>query len=867
MLNVNLPDKLADLELLASNYYWSWNHDLWTLFSQVDEETWEATRNPVATLVAAKDSRLEELASNADFTKTLKEKTDRFRSYMSDSKTWYETEVGPRADNLVAYFSAEFGIHEALPIYSGGLGVLAGDHVKSSSDLGVPMVFVGLFYKEGYFRQEIDQDGQQQDKYSFQDPEKMSLELVKNKDGSDLEISVALAERTVYAKVWRAPVGRNDLYLLDTNLEKNSAEDQELTARLYGGGREMRMAQEIVLGIGGIHVLEALKLKPTAYHMNEGHSGFFQLQRVLNTMTEKNLNFEEARLLCSANCLFTTHTPVPAGNETFDLPLIHKYFYQYVHQLDISWHRFLELGLVAEKSDYKYFSLTVFALNFSRFYNGVSELHGRIAKKMWRNLWEQVPEVDNPISHITNGVHVPTWTCDEYKSLFTEELGEDWPSQLSNPDYWQKVNAISDEKILATKKERKKKMIHLVRKLMTEQLHRNGEALDEIAEVKNYLHEDVLTVGFARRFATYKRATLIFKDEERLAQIVNHPERPVQFVFAGKAHPADKPGQEFIQSIYKISRKPEFKGKVIILENYDMNISRHMVSGVDVWLNNPRRPMEASGTSGQKVPLNFGLNFSVLDGWWREGYDGKNGWTIGKEKDYPTDEVQDLEDANDFYSTLEETIVPLYHSTDSNQNWVNKTKESLISNIARFSTYRMVQDYTNKFYTPAISYGNWFASKENREHVDEYIKTRRFLRRNWSALSFTNVQLSGAVVEAPSNYDSYKTTPSHHTEFPVDDTLPGRVFETVQSDVEVSAYLGEIEPDNIQVELVVTDSECNQSISYVDMGLKSKDDSGCYTFATHFESPDKSTKRLRVRLVPTMPHLQNKFEFGYTTWL
>ncbi|MCB0419829.1 MAG: alpha-glucan family phosphorylase [Bdellovibrionales bacterium] len=867
MSSFNLPDKLQDLSLMAQNYYWSWSQDVWPLYERLSPEKWTDTRNPVACLQSASPNALEQLAGDPEYVSLVKKKGDAFRKYLNEPNTWYAKNFANTSTELIAYFSAEFGIHEALPIYSGGLGVLAGDHVKSSSDLGVPMVFVGLFYSEGYFTQQIDSQGQQQDVYAFQDPQSMSLSLMKSDSGSPLNVSVKIAERNVDLQIWRAEVGRNSLYLLDSNIDTNSTNDRQLTSRLYGGDREMRIAQEIILGIGGIHALKALKLEPTAFHMNEGHSGFFQLQRVLNTMSEKQVNFEEARLLCSANCLFTTHTPVPAGNETFELPLIHKYFYQYVKQLDISWHRFLELGLVSEKSDYKYFSLTVFALNFSRFYNGVSELHGRIAKKMWRSLWKDVPEVDNPISHITNGVHVPTWTCLEFKNLFAQELDEDWISHLSDQNFWDRIREIPDAKIKNIKIERKKKLIQLVRRLMAEQLHRNGESPNAISEVKDFLDENVLTIGFARRFATYKRATLIFKDEERLAKIVNNPDRPVQFIFAGKAHPADIPGQEFIKKIYQISRKPEFKGKIVILENYDMNISRHMVSGVDVWLNNPRRPMEASGTSGQKVPLNFGINFSVLDGWWREGYDGKNGWTIGKEKDYPSDDVQDLEDANDFYSTLEETIIPLYLSTSDSDNWITRTKESLISNIARFSTYRMVQDYTQKFYIPAINYGKYFSIESNKEHMDAYIKTRRFLRRNWGAVTFTNVSLSGAVAEAPSKYPEYKLTPSHHTEFPVDDTLPGRVFETVQSKIEISAYLGEMTPEHVKAEIVVTDSEKRDEISYMEMNVTDRDDRGCYTFSADFASKDKSTKRLRIRLVPTMPHLQNKFEFGYTAWL
>ncbi|MCO4792876.1 MAG: alpha-glucan family phosphorylase [Bacteriovoracaceae bacterium] len=865
-----LPKTLETLNSIAGNYWWSWNQESWKLFEQLNPKTWAETRNPVLTLLQAEDSAINKLSEDKGYLGHLEWVTSNFNNYLNRDETWFSKNHSSTAtkENPIAYFSAEFGIHEALPIYSGGLGVLAGDHVKSSSDLGIPMAFVGLFYKNGYFTQQIDGEGQQVDVYGDFDAEELSLTRALDKNGKEVLVEVSLPERKVSIKVWKAMVGQNPLYLLDTNLPENSKEDQDLTARLYGGDREMRMSQEIVLGIGGVKVLAAMGVTPSVWHMNEGHSGFFQLERTKRAMEEHNLNFEEAKIFCASNCLFTTHTPVPAGNESFSLPVMHKYFHEYIKELDISWHRFINLGLVDEKTDHKFFSLTVFALNFSRFHNGVSELHGRIAAKMWKKQWPEVPEMDNPISHVTNGVHVQTWTSLEMKNMYREFMGGDWEDQLANHSWWEKAHNIPNTEMKKTKIQLKNKMISMVRTQLKEQLKRNGESQDAIAEVDNYLSENCLTVGFARRFATYKRATLIFKDLDKLESLVNDPNRPVQFIFAGKAHPADIPGQTFIKEIYQISRTPRFRGKVIILENYDMNISRHMVSGVDVWLNNPRRPMEASGTSGQKVPLNAGLNFSVLDGWWREGFNGQNGWTIGEEKDYPNDDIQDFEDAHDFYRTLGETIVPLYYNGKFEDGvsdaWIDKCKESIVSNISHFSTQRMVQDYMNEFYTKAWSYGESFRENELSK-VKSYIEERRFLQRNWPVVTLNSVQISGAHLDVASDFEAMKDTPSHHVEYPKDASLPGRVIETVESDIEFNAYLGDISPEQVKAELVISDGVDN--ITYSEFSCLNRDQDGTWKFKTQFKSPDGKPRRLRVRMYPTMDHLASKFEFSTCSWL
>lgn len=879
MFRENLPQSITHINKLCHNLWWSWNQESYSLFERMDELLWQKTRNPVKVLNSLSERRLEELSQDKDFVQQLNQISGQLEQYLEQSKTWFNGEHTGLNNELIAYFSAEYGIHESLPIYSGGLGVLSGDHVKSASDLGVPMVFVGLFYENGYFLQKIDEQGQQVDEYEIHPPKDLPIKKALSPNSQEqLSFTLDFPEREVHVNVWEATIGRVKAYLLDSNHPKNSEEDKRITARLYGGDREMRISQEIILGIGGIKALEKLQLTPTAFHMNEGHSGFFQIERIRQTMEREKLSFEEAKIRCASNCVFTTHTPVPAGNEVFELPLMHKYFYERAKELGISWHRFLDLGLVSHKTDYKYFSLTVFALNVSRFFNGVSELHGRIAKKMWRGQWPDIPEAMNPITHITNGIHVQTWMALETKQLLSEHLDNDWREKITDPEFWNKVKEIPYSEIQSVQKNLKVKMIELTRRLLKQQLQEQGCSRAEVDEVSNALDPNALTIGFARRFATYKRANLIFKDLKRLEKIVHNPERPVQFIFAGKAHPADVPGQEYIKEIYEISRRPEFRGKVIILENYDMNISSHMVAGVDVWLNNPRRPMEASGTSGQKVPINFGLNFSVLDGWWREGYNGKNGWVIGKDKDYPSQEVQDFEDANDFYNTLEETILPLYYQKENSdltdnglsQEWIEMAKESFRSNIAEYSMLRVVKDYTNKLYIPAITYGKKFRSKDGKQVINDYLSTRRFLQRNWKDICVQSFSFGDQYIEVGSNYDHYKTTPEHHVDFQVDDTIPGRVFEATSINADVNLYLGDLNPEQLRADLIETDTSTSENqnqfkVHPLKWGEKQFD--GITRVTGEASSSDKNPKRWRLRITPRYEGLAHEQEFSLCTWL
>jgi starch phosphorylase len=860
--------KLSQLQELASNYWWSWNQDTWNVFSKINSEVWNETRNPV--LVLKKTQNIESLLTS-ELSQSIDTEYKKMQAYLNRSaknQTWFKKNFD-KVEGPIAYFSAEFGIHEALPIYSGGLGVLAGDHVKSASDLGLPMVFIGLFYSNGYFTQRIDKEGKQLDLYGKFDPENLSLTRVRDSKGELLTLELDLAHQKVKVYAHLAMVGTSPLYLLDSNHPDNTDEQKLLTAKLYGGDREMRISQEIILGIGGVKLLKALNIKPTAFHMNEGHSGFFQLERIKDAMKEHSLNFTEAKTLCAANCLFTTHTPVPAGNEAFSIPLMHKYFYHYIKELNISWRRFVELGLVPEKSDYKYFSLTVFAINVARFFNGVSELHGKIAKKMWRESWPNVPEFENPMSHITNGVHVQTWMSLTVKNLLNAKLGNTWEDELSNNEFWNRVGDFSTSEIRSVKREMKSKMISLVRTHLKKQLKENNESQSEIDAVDSYLDDRTIVIGFARRFATYKRATLIFKDLKKLEALLSNKDRPLAFVFSGKAHPQDIPGQKYIQEIYQYSRRPEFKGKIIILENYDMNISRHLVSGSDVWLNNPRRPMEASGTSGQKVPINFGLNFSVLDGWWREGFDGKNGWSIGEEKDFPNDEIQDFEDAQDFYKTLEQTVLPLYYNdfskgeTGASDKWIEKTKISFITNIARYSTQRMVQDYFTKFYVPAISHGAKF--KNNLDLVRTYINNKQYFKMNWKTLYFSYLHFDHPQVEVGSKFHETFNTPLHHVEFPLEDTIPGRVFETNNNHIHMGLYLGDINPETLVLEALISDPKTN-TISTQKFTLKGPAEDGVGHFELKLNVNNAVSNRVRFRVYGTNEVLAHPFEYGHMMW-
>ena len=698
----NLPERIKGLAELVYNLWWCWNFDATALLERIDHLLWEDSgHNPVQVMRRVAPDRLQQLANTPDFLEHYDRVWQDFTTYMDPDVTWFDARFPYAADHSVAYFSAEFGIHESLPIYSGGLGVLSGDHVKEASDMGIPLVGIGFLYPQGYFRQEIDAQGNQIARYDKLDFSQAPALAAKDRDGKDIIVGVDLPERTIYAKVYQIQVGRVALYLMDTNLEMNAEQDRVLTARLYGGDHEIRIMQEIVLGIGGVRVLRALGLHPNAFHMNEGHSAFLVLE-LTRELVEKGMLFDDAMKEVAEHSIFTTHTPVPAGNDAFGDPLMDKYFGAFYPKLGISREKFLAVA-----HDNGLFSMTVLGMRFSDQRNGVSKLHGEVARKMWAHIFNTEAE-ETPIGYITNGVHTATWLAPERIKFYDEVLETDWYERLDEPGIWTPLRDASDEKMWAIQKARKTALFEFSRGVWTRQLKRLNASAEAIERAQHALDPDALTIGFARRFATYKRATLFLHDPERMKKILNHAERPVQIIFAGKAHPADAPGQSFIRAVYQATLEAELEGKIVFLEDYGMDDARMLVAGVDVWLNNPRRPMEASGTSGEKAALNGVLNFSILDGWWAEGYNEKNGWEIGDPtKEYASDAEQDAADAQSFYDTLENEIIPLYYERDQDNiphAWLARSKESIATLAPVYSTRRMLSEYC-AYYLRAMAAG------------------------------------------------------------------------------------------------------------------------------------------------------------------
>jgi len=604
----------------------------------------------------------------------------------------------------VAYFSAEFGLHESLPIYSGGLGVLAGDHIKSASDLDIPLIGIGLFYSQGYFRQRLDRDGWQQEQYLQTDISQLPMEPAIGKNGEPIEVELVTRSGVIRAKVWRAKVGRCDLLLLDSNVDGNAPEDRELTSRLYGGDGRVRIRQELLLGVGGFRALKAMGITPALLHLNEGHSGFAVLEAIANRMQEEGLTFDQAVPRVSREVVFTTHTPVPAGHDRFNAGLIEEHLGPLRERLGLSDRQLMDLGREIAGNEFEEFCMTVLGLKLSRRANAVSALHGEVSRAMWTGLYPGKLEDEVPIGHITNGVHVPTWLAPQMFRIYDRHLGAGWLEKSGESRTWDGIENIDDGELWETHGALKLRLLEFVRRRAVEQSQRRGESPETLQRLSRVLSPDALTIGFARRFATYKRANLILADIEKLASMVNDPKRPVQFVFAGKAHPRDEPGKRVLQQIAELMRVPQFADKFVFVEDYDINVGRLFVQGVDVWLNNPRRPLEASGTSGQKVVLNGGLNLSVLDGWWAEAYDGLNGFAIGTGRTHSNMSVHDTRDGDDLYRTLREEVIPLYYQRDRDglpRGWIKRMKRTIRTLGWRFNANRMVMDYTLKCYVPA----------------------------------------------------------------------------------------------------------------------------------------------------------------------
>ncbi len=738
-----LPESLQELEYITKNMFWAWNSEYVDLFKRIDPNLWtQCGHNPVKMLGTVSQARLEDLSKNEGFVYQLNQAAEKLREHLK-MPTWYDRVYSKDSKPVIAYFSAEFGIHECLPIYSGGLGILAGDHLKSASDLGVPVIGIGLLYQKGYFRQYLNTDGWQQEHYIDNDFHNMPIELVRKKSKRPLTISVQFPQRNVICQIWKVTVGRVPLYLLDSNLPANSPQDRLITSSLYGGDVEMRICQEIILGIGGYKVLRALNLEPTVCHMNEGHAAFMGLERVRELRSSKSMTFEEAAEAARASNVFTVHTPVAAGSDEFSVELVDKYFGHYYGKLGINRKQFLSLGRKDPDDENEPFKMPVLAIRLSSHRNGVSQLHGEVSRKIWAKLWPDLPINEVPIKSVTNGVHAKTWLSGEMNQLFERYLGANWSDEIIDKSLWQNLDQVPDEEYWRTHQRGKERLVGFARKRLKRQMQRRGAFHTELNWADEVLNPEALTIGFARRFATYKRGNLLMKDPERLIRLLSDTEKPVQFVFAGKAHPRDVAGKEIIRQIIHFAKQQGIRRKIILIEDYDIDVARYLVQGVDVWLNNPRRPMEASGTSGMKAAINGVLNMSTLDGWWCEGYTPDGGWIIGAGEEYDDLGYQDAVESNAIFNLLENEVVPLFYTRSRDglpRNWIKRMKNTVKWCAPRFNTNRMVAEYTRKFYSPAANKWRYLtASAMARVRALSMWKTD--VRNAWQDISIEDVDI------------------------------------------------------------------------------------------------------------------------------
>ena len=845
-VNPQLPTRINKLMEISNNLWWSWNTDFLKIFKEIDEDLWaKINKNPVKFLKLVSQEKLEQAVLNPSVLKQYEKMVEDYEGYMNSRSTWFSRKYPNNSDNLIAYFSAEYGLDETIPIYSGGLGILSGDHLKSASDLGLPFVAVGLLYKNGYFHQKIDKYGNQQSTYKDIELNNMPINPVKDKKGEDLKILLKLPGKNLYLKVWNIKVGRVTLYLLDSDIPENEDPSyKEITLRLYGGDQEMRIKQEIVLGMGGVNLLKTLGLNPSVYHMNEGHSSFLLLEVMKNIIKEQKVSFDIARDITSSQTVFTTHTPVPAGNDIFPMALVEKYLKGYWTKLGIDKETFLKLGIKPNDTLDAGFNMGILALKIAGKKNGVSKLHGAVSRELFGDVWPNIAPNESPITHITNGIHTCTWLAPNLKQLYNKYLMPYWQDCIQVDETWKRIESIPNDKLWEEHTKRKVKLLELVKQNITTTMKNNGKSYEEINEITSKLNPNALTIGFARRFATYKRATLIFRDLERITQILNNTDKPVQIIFAGKAHPADKAGQDLIRYINEISMKPQFKGKIFILENYNIGIARYLVSGVDVWLNNPRRPMEASGTSGQKASVNGVINFSVLDGWWAEGYNGNNGWTIGTNDEYESYEIQDNADSTSIYNTLEEKIIPIYYDKNRNgisDKWLQLMKNSIISTGGKYSTSRMVCDYTDQLYMPLIELNSKYYS--DLSNVESYNTWKNKMNVSWDSIK----------IEQFNNLDNISIDAGNNIEVNCKITLPDVDVENVK----VEVYSGKI-----------TENGTIENITIIPMELTNRNDEEKeYTYKTKLELTTGGNYGYTFRVMPKHEMLLDAENLNLVKWI
>ncbi len=843
----SLPPQLEPLRKLAYNLYWDWNIEAKALFRRLDRDLWESSRhNAVWMLGTIGQERLNEVAEDEGFLAHMDRAVQQLDSYLQE-RTWYRQNrtLPDRDKECYAYFCAEYGLTHCLPIYAGGLGVLAGDHLKSASDLGLPLIAVGLLYQEGYFAQYLNPDGWQQEKYPLNDFYNMPLHLERNRDGSELRISVGYPGRTVWARVWRLQVGTVPLYMLDTNIEANPTRyDQDITDELYGGDRDLRIHQEIMLGIGGVRMLEALGYKPTVYHLNEGHSAFLILERIRKLIQEEGLSFAEAKQMAQSTQVFTTHTPVSAGFDMFPPDLTMHYVGQYADIFGLSREEFLALGRENTGDFSSSFSMAALALKTSSFINGVSQLHGEVSRQMFQGLWQEVPLAEVPIQAITNGVHARSVVASSTQELYDRYLGPSWDRQQPGDPLWEKVQSIPDEELWRNREHRRADLVVFVRERLVENLQLSGATKAEIEKATEVFNPNFLTIGFARRFATYKRANLFLYDLERIKNIImGNQERQVQFVIAGKAHPKDTAGKELIRQISHTVREQGMSDRVVFLPTYHIHVARMLVAGCDIWLNTPRRPREASGTSGMKAAMNGSLNLSILDGWWDEADYNRTGWAIGHGEVYEDPKYQDKVEANALYDLLEKEIVPLFYDRDEKgipRGWVRKMKDAIRLNCPSFNTARMVRDYAMRAYFPTSD--RYFAmSKDNYAPAKELAHWKQHLFDNWYDMKIKAIDVSA------------------DSEIKVNQSV--RV--TTQID------LGELKPEDVQLELYqgsLNDKGEIVNPTSVVMQYQGQDEFECSIYAGDIVYKSSGLQGLSLRVLPKHELLASAYEPGLIFW-
>jgi len=837
-----IPERLTGLQQLASDLLYSWDRGVRGLFYRLDNVLWEAcNHNPKVFLRRVSQHILDEAVEDHLFMEEYNRVMSTYQNYHEKVVNQYVADSLDLEHDLVAYFCAEFGFHESFPIYSGGLGILAGDHCKAASDLGIPFIAVGLLYRQGYFNQTIDGDGNQLAQYNNINFDELLVTPATDPNGGELCVTVEIENRSVRLKVWQAKAGHITLFLLDSDLELNAIEDRSITFQLYGGDKNTRIQQEIVLGIGGVRALRAMGIDPTIWHINEGHAAFQILERCREHVLQ-GLDFDSALETVAASTVFTTHTPVAAGHDIFERERMSHYFSSYAKSLGIDMADFLDLGNTP--SNHGSFNMTSLALHGSRFHNGVSRIHGGVASRMEGYVWPQIPHEENPISYVTNGVHVPTFMAREWVNLFDMRFSE-WRNALLDKEYWSCIDSIADHRFWSLRKELKSLMMNDIYLRMIRRYKRAGYSeamLQRFTDVTSQPESNVLVLGFARRFATYKRATLLFSDPQRLARLVNDPNRPVIFIFAGKAHPRDVPGQELIRTINEYSLRPEFLGKIILLEGYDMALARKLVTGVDVWINTPEYPLEASGTSGQKAAINGVLNLSVLDGWWGEGYNGENGWAIHPHGQHIDHALRNQEESADLLNLLEHEVIPMFFDQGNlgySTRWVKMSKASMKSCIPRFNSQRMVVDYVNEFYAKARAQTNRFA-ENNYAPAKELAAWKRKIRKHWSLVNIQRVD--------------------HGAEQITDgQSLP----------IQVRAYLDGLEAGDVVVECMVGTLADNDKLQVREIFHFSYNgvQGDFHEYKLDLKPHSSGLNHYKIRMYPYHPLLSHPFELGFMLWI